>query len=88
MMEVKISMSPDDFRDVSAVEEMTGSNFSEIYRHFFAPRMRALAETLREVQGAGLELDRRSFDDVWLVQMTSDELASIYSAESTLQSGR
>ena len=82
-----VSMLPEEFEDASTVEELTGVGFSEVYRRFFAPQMKAAAEILRETQEAGVTLDRASLRDVWHLRMTREELAAIYTAESTLVLG-
>lgn len=82
-----VSLLPEEFEDASTVEELTGVGFSEMYRRFFAPQIKAAADMLREAREAGVELDRAALRDLWHVRMTRDELAAIYTAESTLVLG-
>jgi hypothetical protein len=82
-----VSLFPEEFDDASTIEELTGVGFSEVYRRFFAPQMKAAAEMLRDAQEAGLELDRVTLRDVWHVRMSPAELASVYSANSSLVLG-
>ena len=82
-----VSLLPAEYEDASTVEELTGVGFSEVYRRYFAPQMRAAADLLRGAQDAGMELDRGVLRDTWDVHMTSDELASVYTSESELLLG-
>lgn len=82
-----VSLLPAEYADASTVEELTGVGFSEVYHRFFAPQMRAAAQMLREVQDAGVELDRAVLRDTWDVHMSTEELTSVYTAESVLTLG-
>ena len=82
-----VSLLPAEYEDAATVEQLTGVGFSEVYRRYFAPQMRAAADLLREAQEAGMELDRGVLRDTWDVHMTSDELASAYTSESELLLG-
>lgn len=82
-----VSLLPDEFDDAATIEELTGIGFSEVYRRFFAPHMRAAADLLRAAQDAGMALDRRSLTDVWQVHMSADELTAVFTAESQVELG-
>jgi len=82
-----VSMLPAEYEDASTVEELTGVGFSEVYRRYFAPSMRAAAALLREAQQSGMDLDRAMLRDTWDVHMTRNELASVYATESELLLG-
>lgn len=82
-----VSMQPDELADVVAVEELTGVGFSEVYRRYFAPQMKAAADLLRETQAAGVEINRSRIRDVWYPQIGADEMRSVYAASSELMLG-
>jgi hypothetical protein len=82
-----VSLLPHEYADASTVEELTGMGFSEVYRRFFAPQMRAAADMLRAAQESGMALDRRPLLDRWNPGMTADELVAIYTAPSRLDLG-
>jgi len=82
-----VSLLPAEYEDASTVEQLTGVGFSELYRRYFAPQMKAAAHLLREAQDAGMDLDRGVLRDTWHVHMTSDQLTSIYTRESELVLG-
>lgn len=79
-----LSLPPDEIADLEVMEELTGVPFPEIYRRHFAWRIRTAATLLREAQESGVQLDRTALRDIWAVHMTSDELASVYTAASEL----
>lgn len=82
-----VSLLPSEFDDAATVEELTGVGFSEVYRRFFAPQMKAAADLLREAQEAGMELDRAQLRDTWEIHMTAEAIAAVYTAESELVLG-
>lgn len=82
-----VSLLPSEFADAATVEELTGVGFSEAYRRFFAPQMKAAADLLRAAREAGMELDRAQLRDTWDIHMSADSIAAIYMAESELLLG-
>lgn len=82
-----VSMLPEELEAVSAVEELTGLGFSELYHRHFAPQVQAAVEMLHEVQDAGVELNRATLRDTWVIHMSQEELAAVYSAGSSFVLG-
>lgn len=82
-----VSMHPDELRDASTVEELTGIGFSEVYHRHFAPQMRVAAELLRQARADGVELDRDKVADLWTIHMSAQELKALYTQPSSLVLG-
>lgn len=82
-----VSLLPQEYADAATVEDLTGLGFSEVYRRFFAPQMRAAAELLRAAEESGMALDRRLLFDHWSPGMSAQELATIYTTPSQLVRG-
>ncbi len=82
-----VSLLPSEYADVATVEELTGVGFSEVYRRYFATQMKSAADLLRTAHTAGIALDRQNLRDTWDLEMSREDLISLYTSDSELSSG-
>ncbi len=82
-----ISLSPDQLADVNAFEELTGLGLSEIYRRQLAPKLHTAVTLLKSAKDSGMELDRSRLQTEWIVDMSREELKTLYSSPSELVLG-
>lgn len=80
-------MLPTELDAAQIVEELTGVGLSELFHLHLSPRIQAAASLLREMEDAGMTVDRHRLADLWETSLTPSQWRAVYAAESELVLG-